>query len=111
MDNQEINNKTIEENPLDQIGDILKLIGLNNAEITEYQEALFRQLFISITDDLNKLTALKDKELFPAELKSIEDFFEYYGKYIDRNLIKKIVDENIQKIYSKYLSPALDELK
>lgn len=106
-----INNQAIEENSINQIEDILRMIGLSEAEIAEHQEELWRQSLISITDDLNKLSAHKDKEPFPTELKSLDDFFEYYEKYVDRELIKKIISENIQKVYSEYIGQIVNELK
>lgn len=106
-----IKNQIIEENLINQMEDILRMIGLSEAEIAKHQEILLKKLFISITDDLNKLSVFKDKEPFPIDLKSIDDFFEYYEKYVDKKVIKNIIIENTQKIYSEYLDPIVKELK
>lgn len=104
-------NQIILDDPADQIRDILKMIGLDDIEIAKHQDALLKLSFMLITDDLNKISAFKDKEPFPTELKSWGDLFEYYEKYIDREMIKKIVTENVQKVYSEYLKPIVKELE
>lgn len=100
-------NKTIVEN-LEQINDFLRLIGFDNQKIAEHHQRLQKLILTSIVNDLDKVTALKDKEPFPKELKSIDDIFNYYAQYIDKEIVDKIIQEKYFKFYSEYIG-AMDK--
>lgn len=85
------------------------MIGFDDKTIADHQERLWKLVFTSVTENLEKLTALKDKEPFP-EVKSIKDFFDYYEKYLDEVLIEKMIKEETQKIFSGYFKTTNDQL-
>lgn len=99
------------ENPIQKINDFLKVIGFSDEKIAEHHQRLNKLILTSIADDLDKLSALKDKEPFPSGLKSIDDFFSYYEKYVDKEIIAKIVQEKYYKFYSGYISAMDEKLK
>ncbi|MBI3458876.1 hypothetical protein HY061_01275 [Candidatus Azambacteria bacterium] len=105
------NSNMITENPLQKINDFLKLIGFSDEKIAEHHERLTKLILMSVADELEKLSAFKEKEPFPKELKSIEDFFGYYGKYVDKEMMAKIVKEKYYKFYSEYISAMDNSLK
>lgn len=95
-------NKII-ENPIETLNAFLKFIGFDDKTIAEHHQRLAKLIFTSIADDLDTLSEFKEKESFPSELKSIDDFFGYYEKYVDKETIKKIVAEKYKKFYSEYI--------
>jgi len=105
------NTKTTKENPIQKINDFLKLIGFDDKKIAEHHQHLNKLIFTSIADDLDKLSVLKDKDPFPSKLSSIDDFFNYYEKYVAKEIIEKIVKEKYFKFYSGYISSMDNKLK
>lgn len=105
------NTETTTESPIQKINDFLKLIGFSDEKIAEHHQRLNKLIFIAIADDLDKISEFKDKEPFPTELKSIDDFFGYYEKYVDKEIIAKIVQEKYYKFYSEYIGTMDKSLK
>lgn len=105
------NIETIKENPIQKINDFLKLIGFSDEKIAEHHQRLNKLILTSIADDLDKLSAFKEKEPFPKELKSLDGFFGYYEKYVDKEIIAKIVREKYYKFYSEYIGAMADKIK
>ena len=95
-------NKTT-ENFIEILNEFLKFIGFDDGKIAEHHQRLQKLIFTAIADDLDKLSEFKEKEPFPSELKLIDDFFGYYEKYIDKEIIKKVVAEKYKKFYFEYL--------
>lgn len=103
--------KSQQGNPLQKINDFLRLIGFDDKKIAEHHQRLNKLIYISIADDLDKLSVLKNEEPFPLKLKSMDDFFKYYEKYLSKELIAKIVQEKYYKFYSGYIGAIDEKLK
>lgn len=104
-----INNQTIQEDSMMATIDFLKMIGFDDKKIADHLHRLGQVSLNLIIDDLEKLTALKEKEPLP-ETESLKDFFDYYAQYADKEIINKIISENVQKVYSEYLNSIIGEL-
>lgn len=102
----------IAEGEQEKIDDLFKLIGFDDQKIIEHRQRLGKILLMSIVDNLENLTALKEnKAPFPEKIESVEDLFKYYEQYTDKETIEKMIKENVVKIYSEYFDSILDELK
>ena len=103
-----MDNKQTLEN-LKDLNLIFETIGFNDKTKKDHLERIMKIVFVSVAKKLDQATAMKDKTEFP-EMKSLKDFYDYYGQYIDKTIIDKIVEEETYKSFSGYFKTITDQL-
>jgi len=100
----------IAENEVEQMNDFFKMVGFDDQKIEDHKQRLGKIIYASIINDLEKLTAFKEKQVMP-EIAMLEDLRGYYEQYLDKETFDKIITENVGRIYSEYFGAIIDELK
>lgn len=95
--------KAIKEN-LEYLNDFLHTIGLlDDKTIEEHFTRMAKIVFASVIQRLeSEIGSKKDKKPLP-EMKSLEDFYNYYGSYLDKSVIDKMIEGQTYEIVSGYL--------
>lgn len=76
---------------------------------TEHFGKIMTIIFASASEKLDKMNMSEKAEL--PEMNSLEDFYGYYGQYIDKDLINKIIEEETEKAFNGYFSAINDKLE
>lgn len=95
---------------LEYLNDFLHTIGLDNKTIEEHFSRLGKIIFASVIQRLeSEIGSKKDKKSLP-EMKSLEDFYNYYGSYLDKSIIDKMIERQTHEIVFGYLKAIGDQL-
>jgi len=84
-------------------------VGFDEETKKDHLGRIMTIILASVSEKLDQATELKDKTDFP-EMKSLNDFYSYYEKYIDRSTIDKVIEEESHKAFSGYISAIADKL-
>ena len=103
MDNQQAKEK------IEDLNLFFETAGFTDEEKKDHMARMMTLVFAAVADNLDKVTAIKEKEPFP-EMESPTDFYNYYEKYIDRATIDKVIEEETYKIFSEYFKAVADEM-
>lgn len=103
-----MNNKQTEEN-LNELNLIFEVLGFTDTERKDHIARIMAVIFASASAKLDKVIQVRDKTDFP-EMTSLEDFYNYYGQYVDREMIDKVIKEGGFKSFTGYFSAIADQL-
>jgi Mn-dependent DtxR family transcriptional regulator len=96
-----MNNKKTLEN----LGDLdlfFESIGFDEKTKKEHIERITKIIFASVAEKLDKVVASNEKAEIP-DIKSIQDFIDYYERYVNRKIIEKIIEEESAKQFAEYV--------
>ena len=96
-----MNNQQITKN-LNDLNMFFEAIGFDKKTIADHQGRLGKLILFSLTEKFEKLSTFKNKKSFPKNIKLFKDIFDYYGEYIDEEVMEKIIKEETKKIYAGY---------
>lgn len=107
MDDNQIKKKIA--NNLEDLNMFFEAIGFDKKTIEDHFQRLGKLIFISVGENLEKISAFKEKGPMP-EMKSFEDFIKYYEQYTDRATIEKIIQEETYKTFAGYFKAISENL-
>ncbi len=80
----------------------LEAAGIDSKTKENHFERLLRIAFARTIENLNKVTGVNDMQA--PEMNSLDEFFDYYTQYVDRDTINKIIQEETQKVFNGYFN-------
>ena len=101
-----MDNTKVKEN-LKYLNDFLNKVGFDQKIIDEDFSRLFKIIFVHVMQKLEPLIPA-DKPI--PKMESIHDFYKFYGSFMDKTLIDKILQEETNKTISGYLNTILEQL-
>jgi hypothetical protein len=94
---------------LKDINLLFETIGFDDKTKKDHLSRIMTIIFAAVAEKLDQATALKEKAEFP-EMKSLKDFYDYYGQYTDQATIDKIINEETFKSFSEYFKAIAEKL-
>jgi hypothetical protein len=103
-----MDNAQISEN-LKDLNLFFDSIGFDEKTKKDHLERIMRIIIVSVAEKLEKATGFHEKSEFP-EMKSVNDFYDYYEQYIDRETIAKVIEEETHRQFTEYIDVIREQL-
>jgi len=103
-----MDNKQLVEN-FEDMNLFLESVGIDEKTKEDHFNRLGKVILASVAEKLDQATSFKDKLDMP-EIKSSDDFYVYFEKYIDRETISKIINEETQRVFGEYFKSIAEKL-
>jgi len=101
-------NKKITEK-IEELNLFFDSVGFDEKTKDDHIQRIMKIIIASVSIKLDQTNTQKN-EVEISEIKSPEDFYAYYEKYIDRSTIDKIIEEESYKAFSEYFKVISDQI-
>ncbi len=95
-------NKQAEKN-LRDLNLLFETLGFDEKTKRDHLERLSTIIFVYASEKLDQMI-IREKDLELPEMKSSEDFYNHYKKYINEEVISKVIEEITIKKFTEYFS-------
>ena len=103
-----MNNQQAIEN-VNDLNLIFEILGFDEENRKNHTTRIIAIIFASVSEKLDQTIKGNNKIDLP-EMNSLEDFYNYYGQYVDKNTINKIIKEESLKSFSDYFKTIADQI-
>jgi hypothetical protein len=101
------NNQAVKN--LNDLNLLFETLGFDDKTKKDHLSRIMTIVFSSASDKIDK-TIMSDEKVEFTEMKSFEDFYNYYERFVDRDTINKILEEETSNAFHGYFSAISDKL-